>query len=86
MYHSRDYIRYWDIDFQELPPAAAGAFGVFGLLLMAFLFWGLLKTRHTRPRDPEARERARARAESRRRQAELRKRRLALQRKKAGRR
>ncbi|MGY1453600.1 hypothetical protein [Streptomyces sp. SS8] len=87
MYHSRDYIRYWDIDFQDLPPAVAGAFGVFGLLLMALLFWGLLKTRHTGPRrDPEARERARARAESRRRQAELRRRRLALQRKRARRR
>ncbi|MFP8960650.1 hypothetical protein ACLIYP_08800 [Streptomyces nanhaiensis] len=51
-----------------------------GLLIAALLAWGLLKTRRTRPADPEARERARARAESRRRQAGLRKRRLALQR------
>ncbi|CAL9559655.1 hypothetical protein SUDANB106_04624 [Streptomyces sp. enrichment culture] len=83
MYHSRDYIRYWDIDFQDLPPAAAGALGVLGLLIVALLAWGLLKTRHTRPGGPEARERARARAESRRRQAELRKRRLALQRRRS---
>ncbi|MBN3929831.1 hypothetical protein IQ279_09290 [Streptomyces verrucosisporus] len=80
-------MRYWEIDFQDLSPVAAGAFGVFALLLMALLFWGLLKTRPARPRrDPEARERARARGESRRRQAELRKRRLALQKRKAGRR
>ncbi|MDG9701362.1 hypothetical protein [Streptomyces sp. DH37] len=83
MYHSRDYVRYGDIDFQDLSPAAAGALGVFGLLVVVILAWGLLKTRHTRPEDPEARERARTRAASRRRQAELRKRRLALQRRRA---
>ncbi|CAM5587179.1 MULTISPECIES: hypothetical protein [Streptomyces] len=68
-------------DVGDLPPVPAAILGIVVIALLAGVVWGLLwLPDHTKPRSPEARERARRREESQKRQRELRRRRGALQR------